>query len=213
MTRFLEISEKTGWVNYYDGHAEGNPSRGVPTFRDAEDLAVDYLNKLGVNTNQLIAKPWPRTQTEVTIIDKKGGREPTKEISMRGIFLFRQIDGIQISGDSFWIHFCNDAKPSMFQLTWPKLEPVKGYKTAKPEEILNWVRFGRAVNPEPEAKVVQDVPLAVTKITPYYLGKVGLTQQEIIYPYAKLELIADVGGTNRVTFYLHCPIIAEGQPQ
>ena len=212
MTRFLEISATRGWVNYYDGRAEGKASKGVPTFEVAEKLAVDYLLRFGVNTNQIIARPWPRTQTTVTSFDKKGGRETDKSTNMRGVFLFRQIDGIEVAGNSFWIHFCQDAKPSMFELTWPNLEPVQHYGTATPAEIIRWLKAGRAVNPNPDAMTIQDKPLRITKIVPRYLGKVGISQMETLHPYAQIEVVADFGKTNQAIFTLNCPIIDEGKP-
>jgi hypothetical protein len=213
MTRFLKISPLRGWINYYNGRAEGTPIKGVPTFEEAEILATDYLQRLGVEPNHIIPKPWPRTEKTITSFDKKGGHETNKVVSMRGVFLFRQIDGIQIVGNSFRIEFGNDAKPFSFEFSWPALQPLRRYQSANPGEIMRWMKAGRAVDPNPNTHPIEAKAFTIAKAILLYQGNVEGVAQDIIYPFAQIEMLADTG-TNNVTFTVNCPIIdTDSQPK
>jgi hypothetical protein len=207
MTRFLKIAPAQGWMSYYDGRTGGMPVKGVPTFEEADRLAMDYLRRLGGDPNQLAVKPRPRIEGTTTSFDKKGGHETNKVVHARGIILYREIDKIQLMGKCFSIEFGNNAKPSMFELNWKNLQPQHRYAIASSEKIINWIKAGKAVNPDFEPILIQAKTLAVTKITPLYLGDIGGVAQEIIYPFAQLEVVANAGTTNQVNFFLHCPII------
>jgi len=108
--------------------------------------------------------------------------------------------------------FGNDAKPFMFELSWPTLQPVQRYQSASPDEIISWMKTGHAVNPNPNVNPVQPKHLLSPRRLDYQ-GNVEGVAQEVIYPFVHIELLADLG-TNSITFSLNCPIIdTESKPK
>jgi hypothetical protein len=100
MTRYLKVSPMQGWVRYYDGKAKGFPVEGVPTWERAESLAMDYLERLGGDTNQ-VGRNTSRVEGTTTSFDGKGGEATNKVVHSRGLILYRQIDGFRSPATPF----------------------------------------------------------------------------------------------------------------
>jgi hypothetical protein len=205
-TRRLNIDVINGTIQYSDSRADSFPIHDVPSFNEAEKIALEYLERLGGNTNQIIPKPWPRTQTKTTSFDKKGGQPVVEDISMRGIFLFRQIDGIQLPGQYFLINLSNNAKPSMFDMNWPHLEPTRKYKFATPKQIIDLIQNGKAVFPENSATEIDSKHLTITKLTVCYQNGKNGDGETIFDPFGRIEVSAESNTTNTTVFELSCPI-------
>ncbi len=129
-------------------------------------------------------------------------------VTSRGIMLCRQIDGIELS-DSFLIEFGNDSAVATLKMNWRSLKPYQRYKTARPNEITDWIKAGRAVV-FPDVNGDDSVPVqakkfTITKATPVYLSR---NAQGFVFPSVDLEVVADIGSTNATTFYLNCPILS-----
>ena len=210
LTRFLRMSVNRGWVRYNDNRAEQRPTHGVPTFEEADELTLRYFMLLGCNTNQIAPKPRPHRESTFETYDKPGGRLIAKGVSRRYVCLFRQLDGIPITDDYFSVDFGNDAKPISLEMNWSPLQPVQRYRTATRDEILQFLRSGRAFYPVwPEQPQVSGAKtITVRSIQCLYKRGLGADQQELLRPYASLGMEADIGG-KPVKFGLHCPIIAD----
>ena len=50
--------------------------------------------------------------------------------------------------------------------------------------------------------------LTITEISPLYLGLLGENLQDLTYPFASLDAVADTGTTN-IAIQLYCPILTE----
>lgn len=215
MSRFLKILPSQGLIDYYNAKANQLNGTGVPSFDEAEKLAVAYFVRLGGDTNQVAAKPWRRTEQTVTSLEHQGGRETNKVVSVRGVFLFREIDGIQEPGSSFWIDFASNAKPFMFNFIWPALELVKRHKAGSQSEVINWINAGLAVIPKSATYAPESSPdksartptekLVITKAELYYSEPVGPNRE--LFPFAQLEVVAQGAGTNQTNFIIQCPLI------
>ena len=79
---------------------------------------------------------------------------------------------------------------------------------ASPEAIMQKIREGKAVlthknlvNPA----MIQS--LTITDCSPLYLGASGNVSQDFVYPFAQLEAVAKIGGTN-ANVQLYCPILS-----
>jgi hypothetical protein len=210
MTRFLKIIAVQGWISYYDGRASGTPVNEVPSFEQAQRLALQYLNRLGADTNQILGTPRPFTEQTVTSFDKQGGKEIGKATSERGVILLRQADGIQILGSSFWIVFGNKSKPTTFEMGWPHLEMGERFKTATANQIVEWIKEGKGVIPTPgedssgAANWTGATKLTITKFTPVYA--IADEKQHVLTPLAELNVKAEVTGRS-IDFAIHCPMI------
>jgi hypothetical protein len=203
--RRLQISPTTGWVSYLDSDAQSTPTKGVPTFEEADRLAIQYFQRLGGDTNQI--SPKPRTPAEGTIstLNRKTGRVTDTAVCSQMITLRRQIAGTDVA-NYFTIVFANEATPQTIEMLWPNLEPFQEYPIVKPTGMVKLLKSGRAANAELGASMPDDVPLIVTKVQPYYPTLEGV--EGMVYPWGHLEVIAQIGRTNRV-FRLNCPLIDE----
>ena len=214
MRRRLTISPALGWIDYLDTKAveiSTNAAKGVPSFEEVERLALEYCRRLGGDTNQLAMHPTSRTYNHRTLFNKKGGDMILEDVTARGIMVTRQVDGIRFAGSSgrggLYIEFANQSKLHALTMNWRNLQPHQRHKTANPNAIVAWVAAGKAVEPNPAEDASQARKLTITKITPYYLGEVGGAPQDLVLPFAQLEVVADLEGTNKATLVLHCPII------
>jgi len=210
MTRYLKMSPLNGAISYYNGRADGKKIENVPTFEQAEKLAMDYFRRLGADTNQVLSKPISRTESTTRSLDKKTGREGQPTVKGRGIMLYRQIHGIEISGSWFHIEFVTDAKIPTLEMHWRNFEDARSYPVANANQLMQWVKAGMAVNPSPVPIPIEEInraqKLTITKVTPYYLGDPHNQPQEFVYPFAEIEMVAE-NGNSKTTFRLHCPII------
>jgi len=207
MSRFLRIIPSQGWIRYHDMKAEGPPVHGVPSFEELEKLALSYVARLGADVSQLASKPRPRSETTMTSFDKKGGQQTNKVVSARYITMFRQIDGIDLSGKCFSIEVGNNARVVDLELSWRRFESVGSYKTLSGEKIVDCIRNGKAVIPPGVIAPPTPEALLITRVTPWYVGTLSGVAQNTIYPVANLEMIATTGAGTNFTFTAQCPII------
>jgi len=207
MTRRLRLCPATGWLEYIDCRAQSFPVKGVPSFEEANRLAIELFQRLGGDTNQINPKPRSPAEGTATTFDRKTGRDIETVICSQMITLRRQVRGIDI-GSSFIISFANEAKPDDINMDWPKLEPYKECQIAKPDQIISFLKSGRAIIPKNNVDAPEDAPLTITKVQPYYPT---LEDQAAIpgfvYPWGRLELTAHLGKTNQSVLHINCPLI------
>jgi hypothetical protein len=217
LTRSLDIAPTMGMIHYFNTKAEAPSTtlaEGVPTYDEVDRLALDYLHKLGGDTNQLALRPCSRTSGGRSTYKKRGGDLITEETIMRGAMYSRQIDGIRINGPGgrggLCIDFGDQAKVAKLDLNWRNLHAYQRYRVVSSKQIIRLIKAGKTKLPEQDvdlAALSRAKKLTVTKLTPYYWGEGGGAAQEFTYPFAQLAITADLGGTNKMTFDLFCPII------
>jgi hypothetical protein len=207
LTRFLKMSVNAGWIKYNDNLAGAAPVHGVPSVAEAEKRALRYFILLGGGTNQLSSKPWPHHEGTFETYDKAGGKLLSKGVSSSWVCLFRQIDGIQVLDNSLSVEFGNDAKPIMLDMNWPHFQPIHRYRTATRDEIVDFLKSGRAFYPVfPEwPKVGTAKTITIKSLQPLYSVGIGPGSQDLLRPFGSLAMEADVGGS-RIRFALNCPI-------
>ena len=130
----------------------------------------------------------------------------------RGIFFNRRIDGVNFAGigagGGCQIKFSNHAKIADFRLVWRNLQPYKQYRVASPDEILSYIRDGQAVLTHKNLVNPADVKkLTITDCSPLYMGADGKEAQDLVYPFAQVEAVADLG-TSSTNIQLYCPILS-----
>lgn len=140
-----------------------------------------------------------------------------------GVFLPRQIDGIEVYGDleGFQIQLAGQ-KVVAFCLIFPNLEREKQSAIASPQQIMACIRAFKTPSlpqgDEPDyfrriKNLANMKKLTIVKIKPYYsegiYGEVPTNNEppKIIIPIAELEAIADFGNSN-ITVRLLAPILA-----
>jgi hypothetical protein len=217
--RTLEMAPAYGYIHYEDYQAVkgwGGTLQGVPARADIDTLAMDYLKRLGGDTNQVCLRQRSATERRQSRFDKKLGKYGEPAVTMRGAMYARQLDGIRFLGaggrGGFEIDFGNDAKVSSLHFDWRRLQAYKRYQTLTPDKILSQVLASKAVISDENGEIPSSpTKLTITKITPYYMSQLSGTPEELIYPFASLDVVAQIGGTNTATFYLDCPILSTNE--
>ena len=213
-TRYLGIFPPIGWIDYSDEKARSEMKElveGVPTEEEALQMAFDFLPRLGISRSDLVTETNKihRVLRERGRFDKTSGTL-VKEVISRGVFFTRKIDGVEFTGiglhGGMWIDFGNHGRIAALQASWRKLQPVESHEIAQPDRIVTLIKQGKArISPQEPVNLTEGTRLAVTKMTPYYLGKLGEEPQETVFPFCALEIQAISGETNFL-FRLNCPI-------
>jgi len=218
--KYLQISPANGSINFSDPSASALPTTpvmGVPTEQEALTRAVELLPKLGLREADLAHKNDGSELEHFNIVQKTGriDREQKKLVetpTVRGVIFVRQVNGISFSGAGDFgglrVEFGNEGRIKELALTWRKLLPDKTNAVASPEQMLQFIKKGRAVIRWPQdADVASPVrKITFTHLRPYYYGSGGDGPQRIVLPYAMLTATAETSNTN-YSITLSCPLL------
>jgi hypothetical protein len=207
--------------SYKDGSPQGIPSDQVIAKR-----AWGYAPQLGLDPTHLTQQNF----FTHFYYSEQTGEKVTNNVCGRGIFLSRQLDGVDFfssddTGDGaegFSIEFGSYGQIRFFSLRWSNVERYKSQQTASPQEIIHCIRAHKTIvlpNPDEEdyfarlKKLATAKKLTITKITPYYAEGMfeGVPTNDVpckfATPFAKLEAVADFGNSN-ATVRLVSPILS-----
>jgi hypothetical protein len=223
----LLIVPEQGRIEYWDGYAPANhwdrtnhlweQVAGVPDDAKVKKLGLKLLKQFGIRSTDLAqdADGHLITFRENQIrgyFDRRRGKYIDDEVIARGVNFDRRIDGINFAGIGVGggceIMFGNHAKIADFKLVWRNLQPYERYPVASPDEIIQKILDGQAVLTHKNIVDPADVKkLTITDCSPLYMGASGEQSQDLVYPFAKIEAVADVGNTN-IEIELYCPILS-----
>jgi hypothetical protein len=227
----LTIIPSRGEITYWDDSArpnhwdkirhENEPVLGVPDEATAQKLGLKFLRQFGIRPADLAQighghlLTFGKKQTR-SYFDRATGKYIENEVTSCGVFFNRRLDGINFAGTGIGggaeIDYSNHAKLAEFRLLWRNVQPFERHAIATPDEILQWIRDGKAVMTHKNPVNPGDVKkLTITAISPLYMGASGDETQDFVYPFAQLEAVADLGGTN-VNIQLYCPILSVSKP-
>jgi hypothetical protein len=187
------ILPNVGQISFTLGDRRPDSPEGTATNQAAVKRAWNCLAQLGLDRSQFVK----------TNDASSGGF---------GVFIPRQIDGIQVYGGSegFQIWF-DEQRVLQFCLLLPNLERDNQSQVASPQEIIHCIRAHKAIvlpgvdeeNYFARLKSLAGAKkLTITKITPYYgegvFGEVPTNDvpPEFVTPLAELEAVADFGNSN-----------------
>lgn len=187
------ILPDVGQMSFALGDRRPDSPVGIATNQAAVERAWNCLARLGLDRSQFVK----------TNDASSGGY---------GLFIPRQIDGIQFYGgaEGFQIWF-DKQKVLQFCLLFPRLERDRQSQVASPQAIIQCIKAHKAiVLPIPDEedyfarlkKLATAKKLTITKITPYYgegvFGEVPTndTPCKFVTPIAELEAIANFGNSN-----------------
>ena len=200
-------------------------TQNIPNDATVDKLARDCALKLGVDLAQVVEKP-PTSHFNTDTNDNK----LTNQICGRGVFLCRQLDGIEFfsandegdGAEGFGIEFGSYGLIRSFSLCWSEVARYKSEHTTCPQEIIHCIRAHKTiVMPNGDEKNYFDrlkklagaKKLTITKITPCYgagvFGEVPTNDVpcKFVTPFAEMEAVADFGSSN-ATVKLLSPIIS-----
>jgi hypothetical protein len=209
-TRHLIVAPTFGWVEF---NADSDPkptANGIPSREDAEKLGMDILFQLGIDRS-LISNSHSGIQTVQGKLSNDGARLSTNVIS-RGVTFTRMTDGFASQNSAtFMANFENHAKVQRLVLSWRNLIPFESHPTLTKDELLQSIKSGECKLPLQTADVSQldkATKLTVKEINIRYFDIQGYKPLDFSYPFAAVKVLANLEGTNTVTFYLECPILS-----
>lgn len=173
---------------------------GVPDDKQALNLALDILKKIGISQSELATdsngKPH-LTFSEGSVLhkDKSSGQVVTNVVD-RAIMLSRQIDGIPFWGTAgISMKFGNEGKLAHLEATWRTVKPDKDCPVPDAANFINLIKSGRVLIRSEQANAAYK-KLTITKASLYYWENSGSEPQSYLYPFAVLEAKTDLQGEN-----------------
>ena len=216
-TRYLGIFPPYGWIYYKDrkaGLGAKKQAAGVPGEEAAYQLALEYLRLFGIDRSQLATKGDSTALRVFKEVEHHGWFDKAKgtnveDVSLRGVFFPRRIDGIDFSGigplGGVHISFGNDRKIADLEIVWKGLEPFELHHTFNSEQMINEIRNGQAKwqSPPPNPQGIKKI--TITEAMLFYRGIEGDSEEKFIGPFAVLATSVDYGYTNQIA-NLECPM-------
>jgi len=216
--RYLTILPSHGWIEYGDSTTDDmtKPIEDVPTDAEAQQLALDLLDRIEIPRSELATRPNSSEPLTFREIGRRGHfdkekKKSVEEIRCRGVFFIRQVDHVNFAGigvaGGFYVNFASHGKVAELRLVWRNMQPYEQYAIANPDQIIEWIKEGKTTMPAPNVNSVEIKKLTITQVAPLYMGALGDEPQDFTCPFAQLETVADLGNTN-VTVQLYCPILS-----
>lgn len=224
----LILSPSQGFVRFLDSRATAShwnkntgpheTVKGIPSMAKAETLALKLMKQFRIQRSNLTQKANGHlitfgTEQSRGYFDRRRGKYIDNEVIARGIFFSRRIDGVSFVGIGVGggckVIYGNHARLTDFELVWRNLLPYERYHTATPTEITQIIRDGKAVLTHKNVVNPREVTkLTITDVSPLYMSAPGREVQDFVYPFAQVEALAEIGGTNQA-IQLYCPILKD----
>lgn len=173
---------------------------GVPSARESLKLAMNLLQRLGYSQADLVPSSGgefaPGT-SEASVLhkDKPSGLMVTNIVS-REIFLYRQLDGLPVTGSAgVSMKFGNEGKLAYLSIVWRAVKPAKTCPVPTPAEFISRIKSNQALIYVDQAGKPYK-KLTIKKASLYYWESEGSQPQSMIYPFAVLEAETDLLGEN-----------------
>ena len=219
-TRHLGIFPPLGYLYYRDDEATligRERAKGVPTEAEAVGLALQYLERLGIQRSELVHKEDGSGIYVARTVDTRGwfdetNQEQVKEVIRRGVSFVRQVDGISLTGlgtdGGLNIAFTVGGKVASLQLIWRNFQRHELHKACSPAQMVERIKQGQAkVHPFHSGRLSGARVLTINKATPVYLGADGETSKELMFPFASLEGEMEFDDGRKVPIALKCPML------
>jgi len=224
-SRSLFISPSEGKVHLYSPDFSAT-LEGVPTQARAYELGTNIIAALGLPTKELQSdqnghpRAWfyPGTRTHFD----KGQRKMITEPSSMGVEFRRVLDGLPSDQQSLNIQFEGGERITQLKLRWQGAQVAKQCSVASPDQIMDWIKEGRARVQSRETtgtrwvKVSEIKQLTIKDIELCYSAGTSIDKDgderpaDYLYPYAVLEAEAQISADDAESFCLFSPVIAEG---
>jgi hypothetical protein len=208
----LDIAPNLGWISYDDNSSDYRKIQPAPSEDQVVDLAFDILFLAGIDRSQVLRKP-----KNFRVTTMQTGDAP-EIISERSVFLVRKIDGINERGFCFTADYGsenNEPKLKSFDLNWRNLSPYEARQVATTNQIADFIRNGMARVPIMDfdtESLKHAKKLIVTTFFPLYYNQYGFKPVEYEFPYAAMDVVADMGNGHTVSFPVNCPMLSTNFP-
>lgn len=233
--RSLRISYAEGEIDFGRESRKYSPTSlaiDVPKTNQLFQLATNFLPKLGINYSEIPKTKKGQLQincSEPSHTEYFVGDRIITNVAFRCASFDRLIDGVECDSivGSCTLYFGEHSQLSGVRLFWRNVERDKLYSAATPDQIVRWIREGKAVLPrEFYVGMGNTMPIdwstvkkaTIKKAKAYYWGEFFLGEREHrpifpspVVPLAALEATVDTGATN-IDVRIICPIVDETKP-
>lgn len=206
---------KRGWMNLYRPTDARLPLEKVPDKVRAYELGTNFLAKLEIPVGELMSegdKPvaWysPGTRRHM---DKATRKAITEPCSM-GIEFRRVLDGVECFGQQVRIQFESQEAITQLEVRWHGMHPEKTCAVASPDQIISWIKEGRARAHPAETTGSRWIKVADIKKVTIRQVRLCYDAEEspnYLYPYAGIEVEVEFSPDDHETLGISCPVIKE----
>jgi hypothetical protein len=221
----LGIVPPFGWIILYapDQYYPKFDFEGVPDEARAYELGTNILRQLELPPGEIQTRE--DHQPHATFA---AGTLTHQRVSHRGMMRVefgRRLDNIDCFIRRLEIEFGAHERVTRLELTWPGVQAEKRYPTATADQMMAWIKEGRArmqsLSGPMDARVIEAKEikrLTIKGINLYYSdvtyrsedGEEKVTDR--FYPYAILDTEAQLGPGDTESVPLFCPVAPEGLP-
>lgn len=215
-------NSKRGRMDLYKQTDARLPLERVPDKARAYELGTNLLASLEIPTTELLAESgrpkagfYPGTRGHMDKVTRKMITEPcTMGVSFR-----RVLDGIECFGQQVRMRYESQELLTQLEVRWHGVRPDKTCSVATSDQIVSWIKEGRARAHPIETTgsrwiAVADIKkIIIRQVRVCYDADPNWENPEkfsnYLYPYAGIEVEVEFAPNDRETFGISCPIIKE----
>lgn len=213
---------KLGAMNLYKPTDGRLPLEKVPDKARAYELGIGLLAKLEIPTGELMSeggKPVagfsPGTRSHMD----KATRKMITEPCTMGVHFRRALDCIECYGQQVRVQFESQETMTQLEVRWCGVQADKTCVVATPDQIISWIKEGRARAHPIETtgqrwiRVADIKKVTIRQVRLCYDAEPDVENLEklpnYLYPYLGVEAEIEFSPTDRETLSISCPIIKE----
>lgn len=206
---------KRGLMNLYRKTDARQPLEKVPDQTRAYELGTNLLAKLEIPTSELMSEGgklkagyYPGTRGHMD----KATRQMINEPCTMGIEFRRVLDGVECFGQRVRIQFESQEAMAQLEVRWHGIQPEKTGTVATTDQILTWIKEGRARAHPVETTGQRWIKVGEIKKATVRQARLCYDADAIqsrLYPYVALEIEIEFSPGDTESLGVSCPIIAE----
>jgi hypothetical protein len=216
------VNHKLGWMNLYKPTDDRSPLENVPDKARAFELGMNLLAKLEIPIGELMSENGkvlagysPGTRTHM---DKATHKAITEPCTM-GVTFGRVLNGVVCFGQQVHIQFESQETVTQLEVRWNGVEANKTSVIATPDQIISWIKEGRARAHPVETTGQRWIRVAdIKKVT---IRQVNLCYDaspdwentkkipNYLYPYVAIQAEVEFSPDDHETVGISCPVIKE----
>ena len=216
------VNLKRGWLSYDQPSGMDSALENVPDKVRAYELGTNLLAKLEIPIGELLlqdGKPAAVFSSGMRSHRDKATRKTISEPCSMGVEFRRTVDGLACFDQQVRFQFDSQEKLAQISARWLGLQPLKDCPMASPEQIITWIKEGRARAQSIETtgqrwvKVADIKKVVIRNIEICYDASPDWENPETppttLFPYAILSAEIEFSKDDHEMLGLFCPATTE----